>query len=190
MIEDYIGDTNELVVSNKKYLQFELPKRINDLMNGDRKRGLVTGIAKFGIFLEFDDVFTGLLHVSEMGEEILDDFYNGVYHPGSEIEFYIKDINKNNRIILTDKMENIVYFNFEDLQNKYEGETVQGVVTAIRPDLGIFVKLDIPERDDISGLIFRTYIYGYNYVIGDTINVKISQVDTIKENIKLVPVSI
>jgi len=187
MVEDYISEINEIVVSNKKYLQFEIPRQIAKLGPGDVARGTITGTTKFGIFVEFDEIFTGLLHESEMRGDTHDKFKRRVYNPGDKFEVYIKNVERNNKIILTEKIENIVTFSLLDVKEKYEGQIVEGKVTNLHPKLGAFVKLIIDERSDLTGLIYKDYLHHIKYNEGDLIKIKITLIDMMKENIQLVP---
>jgi len=188
MIEDYVEKIDEIIVSHKKYLKYEIPKRLAELEIGTFKSGFVTGCAKFGIFVEFDGIFTGLIHTSEMTDEVYEMFTTRQYTPGSEVEFYIKEINSKNAIILTTKKENVILFTYKNLKEKYEGQILEGTVVNIKPELGVFVNLLIEERSDINGLIFRTFANRLSLKIGDEITVKLVSVDLVKENTKLIPV--
>ena len=101
MVETYSVQQDIFIVSNKKYLKTILPQLIQELELDKKYKGKVTGIAKFGIFVQFDSIFTGLIHVAEMNETMLNDFNSGKFKPTNEIEFNIKEIQKDNRIILT-----------------------------------------------------------------------------------------
>jgi len=188
MIEDYIANLDEIVVSNKKFLKYELPKRLGELELGDSKIGIITGTTKFGIFIEFDDIFTGLLHTSEMNPDVLYDFKERLYQPGMEMEVLIKEVTAKNSIILTTIPENIITFTYPKIKEKYEGQIVEGTVVSIRPELGVFVRLNLDERTDVTGLIFRSYSNRLSLNLNDLINVKIDFVDTEKENTRLIPV--
>ena len=64
--------------------------------------GIITGTSKFGIFLEFSEMFTGLLHISEMDENTENQFRERAFKPGNTMEVWVKDV-KDNRLILTMK---------------------------------------------------------------------------------------
>lgn len=112
MVENYIKETDTFIVSNKKYIQNVLPTLIDNLSIMDQKyKGFITGTIKFGAFIEWDEVFTGLLHINEMSEESKKAFKD--WTPGKEIEFSIKSVievdnkkgGKDKRIILTERTE-------------------------------------------------------------------------------------
>lgn len=110
MVENYIKDTDTFIVSNKKYIQHVLPTMIDELsIMEDKYSGFITGTTKFGAFVEWNDVFTGLLHFNEMSDEMKKQFNS--FKPGQEVEFYIRRVDEitnkqgklEKRIILTDK---------------------------------------------------------------------------------------
>lgn len=99
-----VFDTSKsiFVVSHKKWLEHELPKMIDNLDMDTRLIGKVTGVKHFGIFIEFDEYFTGLLHKSEMDDDTLSSMES--YRPDEEIHFWVKSVEKKRgqqRIILT-----------------------------------------------------------------------------------------
>ncbi|MBR1376432.1 MAG: S1 RNA-binding domain-containing protein [Bacilli bacterium] len=65
--------------------------------------GKVTGIAKFGIFLTFDSGYTGMVHISEMSYNYVNDI-NEYISIGDEIEVRILGVdNKMQRLQLSMK---------------------------------------------------------------------------------------
>ena len=60
----------------KKYIRHILPLKINELNKTTKYTGVVTGVVKFGIFVEFDEIYTGLIHTSEMSDEHINKFNN------------------------------------------------------------------------------------------------------------------
>ena len=101
MIEDYLKSIGTFIVSNKKYIKHILPIKIKELDTDKKYVGVVTDTAKFGIFIEIEEFFTGLLHTSKMDEETLQTFRNREFNPHSTIDVYIKEINEKNKIVFT-----------------------------------------------------------------------------------------
>jgi ribosomal protein S1 len=97
MIEGYVEAKDIFIVSYKKYLNRIMESKIQELDLTKKYRGYVTGKSDFGVFVEWDSIYTGLIHKTEFIEE------NSltVLSPGSEIEFYVKEIKDNNRLTLT-----------------------------------------------------------------------------------------
>jgi len=182
MIEDFLKEMNSFIVSHKKYIEHVLPKKISELSLDKKYKGNITGTSKYGIFIEFEDIFTGLLHHSKMYEETINSFRNKKFKPGDEIEFYINEITKDNRIILTEedpfqKRKKINEFILKNKDNNIEAEIV-----AIMP-FGIIVKVE-----EIAGLVpskefKKNKILMSNFIVGDKLNIKYEE---FKENDKLI----
>lgn len=170
MIEDYLKEINSFIVSHKKYLSYILPIKIHELDLNKKYIGTVTGYTNFGIFLEFDEIYTGLLHTSKMDEETKKIFESKSLKPGDKMEFYISEITKDNRIILTkespeEKLERIQKFILES-----KDKIIEASISAIM-NFGAIISIN-----DLAGLVplkeFKKYkISINNYVVGDKINV-------------------
>jgi len=170
MVEDFLQDMNSFIVSHKKYIAHILPQKTRELDLMEKHKGTVTGASRYGVFIEFDEIFTGLLHVSKMEEDTKQSFNRREIKPGDPIEFYIGEITKDNRIILTEedpqiKLQKIQKFIFESKDKVLESEIV-----AIMK-FGIIV-----ETGEVTGLIplkefKKQRIFINNYVVKDKINV-------------------
>jgi ribosomal protein S1 len=184
MIEDYLKDMNSFIVSHKKYLAHVLPIKIQELDTTKKYSGTVTGTSKYGIFIEFDELFTGLLHTSKMDKMLLDDFKSRNIKAGDPIEFFIAEITKDNRIILTkedpeEKLKKIQKF-IIDLKDNVMESTVAAVM-----NFGIIVNIE-----DLSGLIpikefKRKKIMANNFVVGDKIDIMFDSYENDKLVFKL-----
>lgn len=97
MIEGYVETKDMFVVSYKKYLNKIIDSKIQELDLTKKYSGQVTGTSEFGVFVEWEDVYTGLIHKTE--------FENGLeidkFQPGDTVEFYIKEIKDKNRLTLS-----------------------------------------------------------------------------------------
>lgn len=102
MIEDYISDIDSFIVSHKKYINYVLPFKLKELDCKAKYSGTITGTSKFGMFIEFGEMFTGLLHVSKMKLDTKLMFEARKFKVGDVVEFYIDEI-KDNRIIMTEE---------------------------------------------------------------------------------------
>jgi len=119
MIEGYVPAKDIFIVSYKKYLNKIMDSKIQELDLTKKYKGYVTGTSDFGVFVEWDSVYTGLIHKTEFQDES----YISDLTPGSEVEFYVKEIKENNRLTLTlDKPleRNII---LQDLENKIKEGT-------------------------------------------------------------------
>jgi ribosomal protein S1 len=146
--------------------------------------GIITGTSKFGIFAEIEEFFTGLLHHSKMKEETLTKFKNGEFKPGDSISFYIGEISKDNRIILTEESPEEKTQKIQDFIESSKGKILEASIAAV---MGFGVIINV---NDISGLIpmieFRkNKISTRNYITGDKVNVIFDQISNEKINFKL-----
>ncbi len=176
MVEDYLQDTKTFVFSNKKYLAKVLPTKMRELSTEDKIIGNVTGASKFGIFVEFDGIFTGLLHTSKMSEQTKQRFDSRNYRPGDEISFWIKEITNDNRIILTEEDPSVRIAEFEDFKSKNIGVVHSGKVIKNIP-FGTLVKIE----KDLVGLISKQELKSKkrNFLPGDDV---IVTVDSVKKD--------
>lgn len=100
---DNFDKTNDLfILSYKKYITESMPTMISELRFGKKYTGKLTNKPyDFGIFVEFNDYYTGLIHMTEFSNY---DEVKRTMKSGDEISFYIKDVTtKGNqyRIVLT-----------------------------------------------------------------------------------------
>jgi predicted RNA-binding protein with RPS1 domain len=140
MVEDYLKQSDTFIFSYKRYLEKILPSRLSEIERFSRMKGFVTGTSKYGVFVEFEEIFTGLLHTSEMDELTLERFKTRTISPGEEFEVWVKDI-KDNKLILTEidpaeKQEEI-----ENFKSKIEGRVKSMKVVSIKP-FGAFFEVE------------------------------------------------
>lgn len=170
MVEDFLKELNSFIVSHKKYLAHILPAKMQELDLMKKYNGSITGTSKYGIFVEFNELFTGLLHTSKMDDETKATFNARKFSPGDPIEFYISEITKDNRIILTkenpeDKLKKIQTFIVES-KDKILDASVAAVM-----NFGVIVNIG-----DLTGLVpikefKKNKIMANNYVAGDIVRV-------------------
>lgn len=172
MIEDYIPEMNSFIVSHKKYIEHILPSKLQELDLKSQFSGNITGTSKYGIFIEFGDIFTGLLHISKMNEETLNKFKKRLYKSGDSIKFYINEITKDNRLILTEESPLIKEEKLTSFIAENENKILDGTVAAIM-NFGVIVNVY-----NISGLVLnrefrKRKLETKNLNVGDTIVVKL-----------------
>ena len=100
MIEKY-DPKQGFIVSFKKYLKHIMPTQIEKLEVGQVYEGIVTGTKKFGIFVEFEKIFTGMIHHTKLGlnKELSNQFNQGLIKEGDKIMVEIDSI-KGKKIVL------------------------------------------------------------------------------------------
>ena len=175
MIEDYLPDMNSFIVSHKKYIEHILPRKLAEISLENKYKGSVTGASKYGIFVEFDGIFTGLLHKSKMKPETYSEFRERNIKPGDPIEFYIGEVTKDNRIILTEESPVEKKAKIEKFLEKYKEISIPATVAAVMT-FGIIVNVE-----DLSGIVpnkeFRkVYSSPKNFIQGDAMNLKLLEI--------------
>jgi ribosomal protein S1 len=167
MIEDYLPEKNSFIISHKKYLEYIIPIKLKELDTSIKYKGTITGTSNYGIFIEFGEIFTGLLHTSKMCPTTLKLFNDRYFRAGMEIEFYIDEIQKDLRIILTEQSPELkLQKNLEFIQ-KNKDKKIEGKIISIF-NSGILIVCD----ENIVGILPGKYFKNYNmkkYNIGDTI---------------------
>ena len=176
----YSREKETIVVSCREYLQTKVPQAIDDLRENVRERiiGFVTGTTAFGVFAEFNECLTGLIPKGELVNS-LPDFNERNIKAGHNIEFWVKDIINNKKIILTQTGPPIDPW--DTAAEKYPPMTeATGKVTKIT-NYGAFVQLE----KGISGLIHKTQLKGVEITKGDIVNVRIKGVNVIEKKVSM-----
>ena len=166
MVESYSESEGTYIVSRRKYLKTLMPKELDKLMTNTLYEGHVTGTTPFGVFVEFNRCLTGMIHKANIVEEYRDKIQD--IRPGQKIEFYVKEIIKNNKIILTQILRETLWDNIE------VGQSLSGIVKDVKP-FGALVVLD----SETIGLVHSSEIEKNNLDIsnGSQVSVKVLRVD-------------
>jgi len=181
MIENYDSANDLYIVSYKKYIKETLPQRIHELEFGKKYTGVMTVEPySFGIFVEIDNYFTGLLHQTEF--EDYDDFCSSI--SCAEIDVYVKDIVMKKgepRILFTNSLKKVdeEKLAWQDFKNRIEGKTLKYVLD--KSDFHI--ECEMPDEDS-------TFNTDVNHLKGkiripNSGEVTIVRVDLIRKNLKL-----
>lgn len=170
-------DRGTVVVSHRKYLQALIPNAIKDLKDniGTQKSGLVTGTAKYGVFVEFDKCLTGMIHSNELDEDTLTKFKSRDIKPGDEISFFVKDIISNTKITLTQK-ENTTVSPWININSRYQIPSIVKATVKTKKEYGVFVNIE----EGVTGLLHISELPKDtldNYSNGDSIDVQITRID-------------
>lgn len=173
----FSNDRGTIVVSHRKYLQALIPDAIEDLReNIDQSiTGFVTGTAKYGVFCEFNQCLTGMIHVNDLDEETSAAHKSQSIKPGDSITFKIKDIISNKKITLTQKDEDKVN-PWLTINSRYKiPSTVEATVKTAK-DYGLFISIE----EGVVGLLHVSEI-GEDLIKsfgpGDKITVDITRID-------------
>lgn len=165
MIESYSQNEGTYIVSRRKYLQTLIPSAISELNHGQVYTGHVTGTAPFGVFVEFNECLTGMIHKANVDPDWQDRLTS--IDPGFEIQFYIKEVIKD-KIILTQILRETLW---DTIRN---GQIIEGTVKEAKA-FGTLVYLD----DETIGLIHTSEIekLGKKFTSGQSIKVRVLNVD-------------
>lgn len=172
-----------IVVSHRKYLQALIPGAIQDLKsNVEQKQiGFVTGTAKFGIFCEFKDCLTGMIHTNDLDEETSAKFKSRQIKSGDQIEFWVKDIISNTKITLSQKAESI-HNPWTDIEKRFKVPCNIEAIVKTKKDYGLFITIE----EGLVGLLHVSELAeGVMdiYKPGDKITVQLNRID--KESQKI-----
>lgn len=172
-IESFSESEGTYIVSRRKYLQSLIPDETAKLETNKVYTGHVTGTTPFGIFVEFNECLTGLIHkVNVNGEwrNKLDQI-----KPGFEIDFYVKEILPKNKIILTQILRDSLW---DTIQTDM---VIDGRVRDVKP-FGALVSLD----EETVGLIPSSELKNKTDLKkGDNVKVKVLTTDKTNRKITL-----
>lgn len=173
MVEDYLKESDTFVFSYKKYISTVMNSKINELDLDKKYTGTVTGSAKYGVFVEFNELFTGLIHTSKMTPELHNKFVKGTFKSGDKVEFWIKEITDDKKLILTDEDPSIRRNQLEEFKTANLGKIVEAEAVSVQP-FGVLFKV----QKDIVGLVSQKEIKAKkkNYSIGEKVMVTIDRV--------------
>jgi len=165
MVESFSEQEGTYIVSRRKYLLTLQSEEISNLEFNTLYQGRVTGTMPFGVFVEFNECLTGMIHKAN----VTDEWQNRIsdIKPGQEIEFYIKEIIKD-KIILTQVLRETLW---DTIKN---GQVIEGRVKDVK-QFGTLVILD----DETVGLIHTSEMekLGKKFTSGQDIRVKVLSVD-------------
>jgi len=173
MIESFSENEGTYIVSRRKYLQTLAPAATKELNQETVYSGHVTGTAPFGVFVEFNDCLTGMIHKANVHPEWQNRLSD--IKPGFEIEFYVKEIIKD-KIILTQILRETLWDNIKN------GQVLDGIVKDTK-QFGTLINLD----DETVGLIHTSEMekLGKKFTPGQELKVKVISVDRMSRKIFL-----
>ena len=173
MIESYAQNEGTYIVSRRKYLQTLIPEAVKELEYNKVYQGHVTGTTPFGVFVEFNECLTGMIHKANVNPEWAEKLTS--ITPGFQIDFYIKEVIKD-KIILTQILRETLWDNIKN------GQVIEGTVKDTKA-FGTLVNLD----DETVGLIHTSEMekLGKKFSPGQDIKVKVLSVDRMSRKIFL-----
>jgi len=141
---DVDPDQDKLIVSEKAAWEETQKDILNKYKVNDVIEGTITAITDFGIFVKFGENLEGLVHISELAWQRIDN-PNDLFKVGETIKAEIINI-EGSKIFLS--IKKLQHDPWRDIEKKYSiGQEVEGTVIKVNP-FGLFVELD----QDIHGL--------------------------------------
>ena len=154
MIEMYDEKRDIFVVSFKKYLKHIIDRKVEDLSLTHEYTGTVTGTSPAGVFVEWDQYYTGLIPAEEFQSagKIM-----GI-DPGGSVSFYVYDFRNPTRIVLRltapeGKDRDLQELKDVSLSEDKENKIYRGAVSKVK-NFGVFVKLE----NNIVGLVEKDWL--------------------------------
>ncbi len=169
--------------AQKEWRAQQKARLLAELKEGDRVKGVVTGLRDFGAFVNLGGA-DGLIHVSELAWHRVD-HPRDVLKVGDEIDVYVLALDRqSNRIALSRKR--LLSDPWEDADKRYhEGQLIDGTVTNV-VDFGAFIALD----NGLEGLLHLSEMGDgslkepYSYVKkGDRLSLRISHLEPEKRRV-------
>jgi len=153
----------KLVVSEKEAWQEKQKDIISKYKVGSVVEGSITALTDFGVFVSFGENLEGLIHISELAWQRIDD-PSDLFKVGDTIKAEIISI-EGSKIFLSAKK--LLTDPWHDVEKKYKvGQVVSGTILKVNP-FGLFVELDA----DIHGLAHISQIgLAAGQKISDTFN--------------------
>ncbi|MDP3964519.1 MAG: S1 RNA-binding domain-containing protein [bacterium] len=134
----------KLIVSEKQAWEEKQKEALQQYKVGNEVEGKVTGVVDFGAFVEFGEGLEGLVHISELAWQRIDD-PRTIINVGDEVKARIISLDQS-RISLS--MKQLMDDPWKEAMKRYTvGQVVEGKVLKLNP-FGAFVELD----EDIHGL--------------------------------------
>jgi ribosomal protein S1 len=177
MLDSYINESDTFIVSNKRYIEHIMPSLIDSFDMSVLYEGTITGSIQSGIFVEFNDIMTGLLSQADMDQETLNMFKNGQIRPGDKINVWVRDIIPPKNFILTQNSPEHMIAVLTEIANIIESENSDVVTNAkVISVKGAYVTLDF---NGILTTISMKGQFGQNnrLKIGGMIKIRIKSID-------------
>jgi predicted RNA-binding protein (virulence factor B family) len=179
MVENYDSVNNLFIVSYKKYIKETLPEKVSDLSFSQKYTGTLTNNPyDFGIFVEFQNYYTGLIHKSDFENDAAFKEFSKGLRSGNQIDFWVKDVVQKKgeyRIILTTNPDSIdpVKKSWQSLKDGIENQVLN-----YSYDKGS-MKMTLPDEQTISVSVSATVMQDHK-IDG---RVLIQKVDVLKQNL-------
>lgn len=172
---------NRLILSQKITVSDEMKAKLAKLKAGDKVEGEVSAVLSFGVLVRMEDGLEGLVHVSELAWEKVED-PSTLFKTGDKVEAQIVSVDLNTgKVNLSIKQ--LQADPFKDIAEKYQSDDiVKATVTKVTGQ-GVFL-----EVDGIEGFIPSSKIEAdQSYEIGKSLSCLVDSVDAQKRRLNLAP---
>lgn len=173
---------NRLIFSQKSEISDDIKKKLSQLKVGEMADGEVAAILPFGVFVSLNEGLEGLVHISEVSWEKVDD-PNKILSVGDKVKSKILSVDTNTgRVNLSIKQ--VTNDPFLDLVKDYQtDDVIKAEVTKVDPT-GVTFKLD----GGIEGFMAdNKKDPDTEYEIGKSINVLVDSIDSRNRRVLLTP---
>lgn len=183
MLDSYIGESNTFIVSNKRYIEHVMPEMIENIDIRVKYDGVVTGTIQSGIFIEFNEIMTGLLSINDMSQDTLEKFNSGSIRPGDKMSIWIRDVIPPKNFILTENSTETLVQLLTDLRSIIQKEETDIVMSAkIVSIKGPFVTLNFNGAMSTISLKGNMSML-HRIRVGNQVRVRISSIEPSKNRI-------
>jgi len=171
-----LDEKEDKIIFSEKEAWNELQKDVISKYGvGKKVEGSITAVTDFGVFVSFGENLEGLIHISELAWQRIDD-PSDLFKVGDSIKAEIISV-EGSKIFLSAKK--LLRDPWEEVSEKYNvGTMVKGSILKVNP-FGLFIRLD----DEIHGL---AHISQLNLAPGQ----KINDLYKVGQNVELEIVSI
>lgn len=176
-----------IIVSMKDYINMvkeEMRKKtLETLKEGDVVTGTITGIKDFGVFVDVGGL-EGLMHISEASLSRVQDLTK-MFKVGDVITVKVLKFDRENQRLSLSRKQALPDPWLDIDEKLHEGDVIEGKIINIT-DFGAFVYI----QEGIEGLLHVSEIDWYggdlsSFKVGDTIKVKIIEIDKKEKRIAL-----
>lgn len=175
------SNQNRLIFSQKTNISEDIKTKLSKLKISDQVKGKVAAVLPFGIFVSLDNGVEGLVHISEISWEKVED--PGIlFKVGDEVEAQVISLDANTgRVNLSMKQLSQDPF-INKVGELQANDTVKGKILKIT-SMGVFVDLEL----GVEGMIHSVKLEGEEYQIGQEVTCLVDSIDTQKRRVNLVP---
>jgi len=182
-----LDEKEDKIIFSEKNVWSEKQKDVIEKYKiGTIVEGKITAVTDFGVFVSFGENMEGLIHISELAWQRIDNPAD-LFKVGDKLKAEVISV-EGSRIFLSAKK--LIKDPWEEAANKYKsGQVVKGKILKVNP-FGLFVKLD----EEIHGLAHISQLglapgqkIEELYKLGDEINLEILSIEPKEHRLGLKP---